>query len=161
MNLYKLSLVVMFVCAPSVAIASGHGATHNHSHNHYNPALEALGNDIIGLTVCYKNGYLSNEDQEPAFSNLVNYAGVAGEELGMFYMDKLGPKAELIMADESARVLWHEDFCNELTQTYLDDEQLESGHHHFDGHGHDHGHGVLSAEIVAQDVERGRLLRVQ
>lgn len=152
------SIIGTLLLVPSLIMAS----EHNHNHNHFNPALEALGNDIISLTVCYNNGYLSDQDQEPAFKNLITYAGVDGEELGMYYMNSLGAKAEEIMASEEGRTLWSEEFCGELTVTYLDVDKLQEMKNHDleHQHGHDHGQGALSAEVIKEDVERGRLLRV-
>ncbi|WP_261817000.1 hypothetical protein [Vibrio gallicus] len=166
-NFIKPLLIACTLSVPTLAVAD----EHNHSHNHYSPALEQLGNDIIGLTVCYKNGYLTDENQEPAFTNLISHADVTGEELGMFYMDKLGQKAESIMGDEQSRLMWTEDFCSDLTATYLDLDKLaqarEVSFDHSDHHGHDHGHshgheghGVLSPEVIEQDIERGRLLSI-
>ncbi|MEZ9912950.1 hypothetical protein AB4346_09045 [Vibrio breoganii] len=174
MKIFIKPLIFAFsLSAPALVVAG----EHNHSHNHYSPALEQLGNDIVGLTVCYKNGYLTNEDQEPAFINLISHADVTGEELGMFYMDKLGQKAETIMSDDASRLLWTEDFCSDLTDLYLDPDKLAEerkvNFNHIDHHGHDHGHshahdhdhnhdghGVLSAEVIQQDIERGRLLSI-
>ncbi|OIQ26456.1 hypothetical protein [uncultured Vibrio sp.] len=165
-NITKTLLITCALMTPTLLVA----AEHNHSHNHFNPALEQLGNDIIGLTVCYKNGYLSDQDQEPAFDNLINYADVSGEELGLFYMDKLGPKAEKIMSDDEARTLWTEDYCSDLTNVYLDTDKLaQSKHEHHDhshDHGHHHGHNhgehvEVSADVLEHDVQRGRLLSIQ
>ncbi|PMJ88719.1 hypothetical protein [Vibrio sp. 10N.261.55.A7] len=169
-NITKSLILTCSLMAPMVAIS----AEHNHSHNHFNPALEQLGNDIIGLTVCYKNGYLSDEEQEPAFTNLISHADVSGEELGMFYMDKLGPKAEEIMGDKDASALWTEDYCSDLTQVYLDTDQLahtknqqhdhshDHGHSHGHNHGHSHGeHVEVSAETLEHDIQQGRLLSIQ
>lgn len=155
--------------SPALLFASEHG----HSHNHFSPTLEATGNDIISLTVCYKNGYLTDQDQEPAFKNLIKHTGATGEELGMFYMDSLGAKAEMIMSDDSSRALWSEDFCSELTATYLDENKLQQKialhathhdvHHSHDHHNHDHGEhkqNRLSAEMLEEDVARGRLLSI-
>ncbi|MEZ9698723.1 hypothetical protein AB4455_25315 [Vibrio sp. 10N.261.46.E12] len=164
-NITKPLIVLSALFLPLLATA----AEHNHSHSHFNPALEQLGNDIIGLTVCYKNGYLSDKDQEPAFMNLIKHAGVEGEELGMFYMDKLGPKAEQIMSDEQDRQLWNQEYCADLTETYLDVEQLaqtkavhhdHSHDHHGHSHGHHHDQGTLSPDVLEQDIERGRLLSI-
>lgn len=157
-------IIAVSLLSPTIAMAAGQ---HGHNHNHFNPALEQLGNDIIGLTVCYKNQYLSDTDQEPAFKNLIKHAGVTGEELGMYYMDSLGAKAEAIMGDDDARALWTKDYCNELTQTYLDEEKLTAyihanqDHDHNHGHSHVHSQGPLSAEIRQQDIERGRLLAIK
>ncbi|MFC1236341.1 hypothetical protein [Vibrio sp. F74] len=162
----RISTSLLILCSMAVA-ANVSAATHDHSHNHYNPTLEQLGNDIVGLTVCYKNGYLSNEEQEPAFTNLINYADVSGEELGMFYMDKLGPKAEQIMSDDESRMLWNEAFCSELTSTYLDNNKLakvkKTNHHDQNAHNHRHddsGHETLKEEMIKQDIEHGRLLSI-
>lgn len=167
----KVSTMVigLSLLLPTLAMAS----EHDHNHNHFNPALEALGNDIISLTVCYNNGYLSEQDQEPAFKNLIAYAGVDGEELGMYYMNSLGAKAEEIMTSEEGRTLWTQEFCSELTMVYLDVNQLEKkkqhvidhqdhdhSHNHNHNHNHSHGHEALSADVIEEDVERGRLLRV-
>lgn len=149
------SIIGTCLLLPSLVMAT------EHNHNHFNPALEALGNDIISLTVCYNNGYLSEQDQEPAFTNLINYAGVDGEELGMYYMNSLGAKAEEIMTSEQGRVLWTAEFCDELTSAYLDTDTLaEKKSNDLEHQGHAHGAGVLSAEVIQQDVDRGRLLRV-
>ncbi|GLS90177.1 hypothetical protein GCM10007916_12440 [Psychromonas marina] len=160
MNTVTTSIISIFILLPSLVNAT----EHNHNHNHFNPALEALGNDIISLTVCYNNGHLSEEDQEPAFINLINHANVDGEELGMYYMNSLGTKAEEIMASEQGQLLWNETFCNELTLTYLDVEKLkEKETHNTAQHGHDHRneeHSILSTDIVEQDIERGRLLYI-
>ncbi|MFA0088178.1 hypothetical protein ACE1OE_15755 [Vibrio sp. E150_011] len=160
-HVLKLLTLACLLVTPTMAVAEGH----NHSHNHFSPALERLGDDIIGLTVCYRNGYLSDEDQEPAFTNLINQANATGEELGMFYMDKLGPKAETIMGDDNARALWSQDFCSDLTTTYLDADELakSKNHQHDHTHAHEHhnhDHADLSADIVQQDIERGRLLSI-
>ncbi|MEZ9256023.1 hypothetical protein AB4125_00365 [Vibrio splendidus] len=169
-NTIKLLAIACVLLTPMLVAA----AEHNHSHNHFNPELEKLGDDIIGLTVCYKNGHLSDENQEPAFMNLINHANVEGEDLGMYYMDKLGPKAEQIMSDDDARRLWTQDYCADLTDTYLDSDKLaqrsnehqshshghDHGHHH-NHHNHDHhGHGDLTPEVLEQDIERGRLLSI-
>lgn len=130
----------------------------------------SLSNDIISLTVCYNNGYLS--EQEPAFKNLITYAGVGGEELGMYYMNSLGEKEEEIMASEQGHILWNKAFCNELTVTYLDADKLsekkmhglehEHNNCHNDGqdHHHDHGQASLSADLIKEDVEHGQLLQI-
>lgn len=164
MKRFPKSLLVLCSLAVPATVSA---ATHDHSHNHYNPTLEQLGNDIVGLTVCYKNGYLSNEAQEPAFANLINHASVSGEELGMFYMDKLGPKAEQIMSDDESRMLWNKAFCSELTDTYLDSNKLaevkktNNNDQNTHNHEHDHSeHAVLQAETIQQDIERGRLLSI-
>lgn len=155
------SITCMMVLLPSFAFA---GHDHNHNHNHFTPALEALGHDIIGLTVCYNNGYLSDKDQEPAFKNLIAHAGVDAEELGMYYMNSLGEKAEEIMTSEQGRELWTETFCDDLTTVYLDIELLQEKQQHtnHDHHGHDHHHHheELSAEMVEEDIARGRLLYI-
>ncbi len=163
LNMKTITAFVMstFILFPSVSMADGH----DHNHNHFNPALEALGNDIIGLTVCYKNGFLSDEDQEPAFKNLIAHAGVDGNELGMFYMNSLGAKAEAIMSSEEDSALWTESFCHTLTETYLDTEKLaqkkhhDHGHHH--GHDHHHHHENVSQEVLENDIKQGRLLEIK
>ncbi|UGA53477.1 hypothetical protein [Vibrio sp. VB16] len=162
----RFSTSLLILCSLTVPVTVS-AAAHDHSHNHYNPTLEQLGNDIVGLTVCYKNGYLSNEAQEPAFTNLINHADVSGEELGMYYMDKLGPKAEQIMSDEESRMLWNEAYCSELTSTYLDSNKLaevkKTNHHDQNAHNHGHdnsGHEMLKEETIQQDIERGRLLSI-
>lgn len=160
MNRLTKSIISVLILLPSIVNA----AEHNHNHNHFNPELEALGNDIISLTVCYNNGHLSDEEQEPAFINLINHAKVDGEELGMYYMNSLGAKAEEIMGSEQGQLLWNEAFCNELTLTYLDVEKLKMAKVHNDhDHAHNHNHqaqDLLSADIVEQDIERGRLLYI-
>ncbi|GAD90502.1 hypothetical protein VHA01S_046_00110 [Vibrio halioticoli NBRC 102217] len=169
----KPFIIICSLLAPTFALADGH----NHSHNFFNPKLEQLGNDIIGLTVCYKNGYLSDAEQEPVFENLIEYAQVSGEELGLFYMDRLGQKAEEIMSDEQGRQIWDQTYCAELTDSFLDTDKLaqksmhnEAHHHHHDdhhSHSHDHGHSHghhnenIDPETAQQDLERGRLLSIQ
>lgn len=161
-KLFKPLIIICSLSTPLLALAEGH----NHSHNFFNPALEQLGNDIIGLTVCYKNGYLSDEEQEPVFTNLIEYADVSGEELGLFYMDRLGQKAEEIMSNEEGRLIWDEQFCSNLTESFLDHDKLAAKAHNHDhhdhshDHGHHHGHQELDPEIAAQDLERGRLLSI-
>ncbi|RJG42686.1 hypothetical protein D1Z90_12170 [Motilimonas pumila] len=153
-----IGLAGALLLSPSFATA----AEHNHNHNHFNPVLEALGNDIIGLTVCYRNGYLSEQDQEPAFQNLINYAGVDGQELGMYYMNSLGAEAEKIMSDEQDRALWTKDYCEELTTAYLYPHHLIRWQHkNHDHDGHAHNHADISPEVLQQDIERGRLLRIE
>jgi hypothetical protein len=159
----KSLIIACSIAAPSLAFADGH----NHSHNFFNPALEQLGNDIIGLTVCYKNGYLSDSVQEPVFENLIDYADVTGEELGLFYMDRLGQKAEEIMGDEEGRLIWDQQYCANLTDSFLDTDKLAAKAHNNHGHSHDHGHDQghhhhdeLDPEIAALDLERGRLLSI-
>ncbi|CAH0991241.1 hypothetical protein SIN8267_01343 [Sinobacterium norvegicum] len=148
-------ITAALLLTPTVVIA-GEG----HNHNHFNPALEASGNDIIGLTVCYNNGFVSDPEQQIAFENLVANAGVSGEELGMFYMNSLGQKAEAIMADPDGSALWSAQYCSDLVADYSTPENIdERGHHPLDGH--DHGHGELDAETVATDIERGRLLPIK
>lgn len=156
MKLITKTIISILLFAPTIILAE----EHNHSHNHFSPTLERSGDDIIGLTVCYKNGYLSDEDQEPAFKNLIKHAGATGEELGMYYMDSLGAKAEGIMADDESRALWTNEFCDELTQTYLDEQKLQAKNSHSQHHNSNHGHGILSPEIVEQDIQRGRLLSI-
>ncbi|GLS84783.1 hypothetical protein [Paraferrimonas haliotis] len=135
-------------------------AEHNHSHNHYNPKLEALGSDIIGFTVCYKNGHMSDSQQEVAFQNLVEHVGVTGQELGLYYMDKLGAKAEQIMSDEQGRQLWDESYCHELTTVYQNPQSLfERGGASVDEHNHSHHHH--HDEVSEHDIEQGRLLAVE
>lgn len=161
-NLLKPLLITCAIATPFSAIS----AEHNHSHNFFNPALEQLGNEIIGLTVCYKNGYLSDEVQEPVFANLIDYADVTGEELGLFYMDRLGQKAEEIMGDDEGRLIWDQTYCADLIDSYLDEHKLAAkannnphDHSHDHHHGHHH-HDELDPEIAAQDLERGRLLSI-
>lgn len=153
-------LITALVLTPSIAMAGDHH--HQHNHNHFNPVLEALGTDIVGLTVCYRNGFLSDEDQEPAFQNLINYAGVDGQELGMFYMNSLGAYAEKIMSDDEGRALWTQEYCHELTTAYLYPHQLIRWQHkNHDHDGHAHNHADISPEVLQQDIERGRLLRIE
>lgn len=162
-KLLKPLIILCSLTTPLLASAEGH----NHSHNFFNPALEQLGNDIIGLTVCYKNGYLSDEEQEPVFNNLIGYADVTGEELGLFYMDRLGQKAEEIMSDDEGRLIWDKQYCASLIDSFLDHDKLvakahqDHDHSHDHGHHHDHhGHEELDPEVAAQDLERGKLLSI-
>ncbi|NRB25790.1 hypothetical protein [Shewanella sp.] len=156
MNSLLKSIFSVFILLPGLAFA----VEHNHNHNHFNPKLELLANDIIGITVCYNNGFISDQQQEPAFVNLIEYTGVTGAELGMYYMNSLGKKAEQIMSDPDSSLLWHEAYCENLAANYLDLDELHDraeqalatqGHHRT----------VLSPEIVKQDIERGRLLTIQ
>ncbi|MCG9731514.1 hypothetical protein L1D44_17105 [Shewanella sp. Isolate13] len=134
--------------------------SHNHSHNHFNPALEQRGDEIIGLTVCYKNGYLADNEQEVVFSNLIELVGVTGEELGMYYMDSLGAEAEIIMSNDEARSLWDKQYCGELITSYLDKQQLEAKRNEQIGSMYETDHTV-SPELLQQDIEQGRLLSIQ
>ena len=155
MNVLTKSMISTLFLIPSLVFATGH----NHSHNHFNPALEQLGNDIISLTVCYRNGHLSDEDQEPVFTNLINHADVTGEELGMYYMDSLGAKTEAIMSDDENRILWTQGYCSELTDDYLNITKLEKK---TQGHTHNHSNddNQLDPKIIQQDIDRGRLLSI-
>ncbi len=151
-------LIILCISIGFIFPASVLAAQPNHSHNHFNPKLEALGNDVIGLTVCYKNGFLSDQQQDLAFVNLIKYAGVSGEELGMYYMENLGQKAEQIMSDPEGSELWSQEYCHGLITSHSNTEGLEeAAHHPLDRH----DHGVLAPEIVIQDIERGRLLMIQ
>lgn len=149
----KYNLLILTILTVSISFQ-----THAEgNHNHFNPKLESLGNDIIGLTVCYRNELLSNNDQETAFENLIAHSDVTGEELGMYYMDSLGEKTEKIMADAKSRQLWSRAYCSELISDYLDLEKLKmrTGHN-IDSHGHEDA----TSEVFQQDIERGRLLSI-
>jgi hypothetical protein len=53
-----------------------------------------------------------------AFVNLVNNAGVSGEELGMLYINSLGKKAEAILTDPNDSALWSTKYWLDLVTDY-------------------------------------------